>query len=242
MKTKLIYLLLLFALSSFSQEIPIIKVGKQIISIKKLNVNVSVVGDIAITTYDMEFYNPKNRVLEGELSFPLGENQSVTRFALDISGNLREAVVVEKEKARVAFESTVRKRIDPALLEQTKGNNYKARIYPIPARGYKRVVVAFQQKLVLSNESYYYKLPFNFKNKLEEFSLSFDIFNQNNKPVFTKGMVKEFLYDSKNERYYARINKRKTSVIKPVLIKIPLNINKQKTLVNENCFYFNKQL
>ncbi|WP_237275306.1 VIT domain-containing protein [Tenacibaculum ovolyticum] len=242
MKTKLIYLLLLFALSSFSQEIPIIKVGKKTISIKKLKVKVSVVGDIAITTYDMEFYNPKNRILEGELSFPLGENQSVTRFALDINGNLREAVVVEKEKARVAFESTVRKRIDPALLEQTKGNNYKARIYPIPARGYKRVVVAFKQKLVLNNESYYYKLPFNFKNKLEEFSLSFDIFNQNNKPVFTKGMIKEFLYDSKNERYYARINKRKTSVIKPVLIKIPLNVNKEKVLVNENCFYFNKQL
>ncbi|WP_262509400.1 VIT domain-containing protein, partial [Tenacibaculum ovolyticum] len=171
MKTKLIYLLLLFALSSFSQEIPIIKVGKKTISIKKLKVNVSVVGDIAITTYDMEFYNPKNRILEGELSFPLGENQSVTRFALDINGNLREAVVIEKEKARVAFESTVRNRIDPALLEQTKGNNYKARIYPIPARGYKRVVVAFQQKLVLNNEFYYYKLPFNFKNKLEEFSL-----------------------------------------------------------------------
>ena len=128
MKTKLLsFLLILFYVTfHFSQEVPLIKVGNQTISVKKLEVEVAIFGDIAITTYDMQFYNPKNTVLEGELSFPLEENQSVTRFALDINGNLREAVVVEREKARVAFENTVRNRIDPALLEQTKGNNYKS--------------------------------------------------------------------------------------------------------------------
>ena len=243
MKTKLLYLLsLLFSLSSFSQEIPLIKVGKKAISIKKIKVKVSIVGNIAITTYDMQFYNPINRVLEGELSFPLGENQSVTRFGLDLDGNLREAVVVEKEKARVAFENTVRNRIDPALLEQTKGNNYKARIYPIPAKGYKRVVVDFQQKLLLNKNSYYYKLPFNFKDKLEEFSLSIEIFDQKNKPISKEGIVKEFLYDAEKEMYFIKIDKSKVKVTQPVLIKIPLNVNKQKTLVNEEYFYFNKQL
>jgi hypothetical protein len=229
-------------MSSFSQEIPLIKVGEKTMYIKKIIVSVSVIGDIAITTYDMQFYNPKNRVLEGELSFPLGGNQSVTRFALDLDASLREAVVVEKEKARVAFESTVRNRIDPALLEQTKGNNYKARIYPIPAKGYKRIVVAFQQKLLLNNESYYYKLPFNFKDKLEEFSLSIEVFNQKNKPISKKGMVKEFLYDAEKEMYSTKIEKRKVKVTQPVLIKIPLNVNKEKFVVSEEYFYFNKLL
>ena len=102
MKTKLncILFLLFFATTIFSQEIPIIKVGEKTISVQKLKVNVTVLGDIAITTFDMHFYNPNNRVLEGELSFPLGENQSVIRFALDINGHLREAVVVEKDKAQ----------------------------------------------------------------------------------------------------------------------------------------------
>lgn len=244
MQTKLFtfLLFLFFSATFFSQEIPEIKAGKTIIAVKKLNVTVSVVGDVAITTYDMQFYNSKSIVLEGELSFPLGENQSVTRFALDINGNLREAVVVEKEKARIAFESTVRNRIDPALLEQTKGNNYKARVYPIPAKGYKRVVVAFQQKLLLNKDSYYYKIPFKFKNKLETFSLSIEVLNQKNKPISKKGMVKEFLYNADKDSYYVKVNKVKTNVTQPVLIQIPINTNKEKVLISENYFYFNKQL
>lgn len=96
-----------------------------------------ITGDIATTTFDMHFYNPNNRVLEGNLIFPLGEGQSVTAFSLEINDRLWKAVIVEKERARVAFETTVRTKIDPALLEQTKGNNYKARIYPIPAKDIK---------------------------------------------------------------------------------------------------------
>lgn len=244
MKTKLFSFLFLFfyVISHFSQEVPVVKVGSQTISVKKLDVEVSVFGDIAITTYDMQFYNPKNRVLEGELSFPLQENQSVTRFALDINGNLREAVVVEKEKARVAFENTVRNKIDPALLEQTKGNNYKARIYPIPAKGYKRVVVSFQQKLLLNKDSYYFKLPFKFKNKLDKFSLSIKVFNQKNKPVSDNGMIPEFSYDVENDVYHTNVNKVKTTIIQPVLIKIPLNSDKEKLLRQNDYFYFTKQL
>ena len=244
MKTKLLsFLLILFYVTfHFSQEVPLIKVGNQTISVKKLEVEVAIFGDIAITTYDMQFYNPKNTVLEGELSFPLEENQSVTRFALDINGNLREAVVVEREKARVAFENTVRNRIDPALLEQTKGNNYKARVYPIPAKGYKRVVVSFQQKLLLNNDFYYFKMPFKFKNKLDEFSLSIKVFNQKNKPVSTNGMLSEFSYDSEKDVYYTKVNKVKAEVSKPVLIKIPLNYDKEKLLTQNDYFYFTKQL
>lgn len=202
----LYWCLFVFSFCAFSQEMPIIKVGEKNITVKKLAVKTDVVGDIAITTFDMHFYNPNNRVLEGELSFPLGEGQSVTRFALEINNNLRDAVVVEKEKARVAFETTVRSKIDPALLEQTKGNNYKARIYPIPAKGYKRVVLAFQQKLKIENEAYYYKLSFHFKNELESFSFQIDVLNQKNKPVFKEGMLASFNYNEKEDRYTAIIN------------------------------------
>ena len=244
MKTRLLTFLLIFffVIFNFSQEVPLIKVGSNTIAVKKLEVKVSVFGDIAITTYDMQFYNPKNRVLEGELSFPLQENQSVTRFALDINGNLREAVVVEKEKARVAFENTVRNRIDPALLEQTKGNNYKARVYPIPAKGFKRVVVAFQQKLLVNNDFYYFKLPFKFKNKLDKFSLSIKVFNQKNKPISTNKMLSEFSYDAEKNVYYTKVNKVKAKVSEPVLIKIPLNSSKEKLLTQNEYFYFTKQL
>jgi hypothetical protein len=54
MKAKSSYLLLiLFSLCGFSQKVPLIKAGAEIISIKKLDVKVSIVGDIAVTTFDM---------------------------------------------------------------------------------------------------------------------------------------------------------------------------------------------
>lgn len=244
MKTKLTFpvFCFLFSLNFLSQEIPTIKVGEETISVKKLKVDVVVIGDIAITTFDMHFYNPNNRILEGELSFPLEENQTVTRFALDINGNLREAVVVEREKARVAFETTVRNKIDPALLEKTKGNNYKARIYPIPAKGYKRVVLAFQQKLLINNDAYFYKIPFNYQHELESFSFKMNVLNQNNKPVITKGFKNSFKYNSNSHSYTLKVESKKKSVSKPVLIQIPLNANKERVLANDNFFYFSKQL
>lgn len=244
MKTKVIYILLtlLTILNSIAQEIPRIKVGKEEIKVRKIAIKTEIIGNIATTTYDMSFFNPNDRILEGELIFPLGENQSVYRFALEINGNLREAVVVEKEKARVAFESTVRNKIDPALLEKGQGNNYKARIYPIPARGYKRVVIGFQQKLAINNEAYYYKLPFNFKQKLESFSLSIKVLDQKNKPSIRNGEIPEFTYNTVSGVYYTNIKRRKQQVNQPVLIKIPLNTKEGKIIANKSFFYIAKNL
>ena len=56
------------------------------------------------------------RVLEGKLQFPLGAGQVVSGFALDIDGQMRDAVPVEKARAEQVFEDITRRRIDPGLL------------------------------------------------------------------------------------------------------------------------------
>ena len=130
-KIHTIIVTLLLITSGFAQNTPVLKVAKKQLGLSSLDIKVVVTGNIATTTYDMLFYNPSNTVLEGELNFPLGEGHNVSRFALDINGKLREAVVVDKELGRVAFEQIVREGVDPALLEKGTGNNYKARIYQI---------------------------------------------------------------------------------------------------------------
>ncbi|WP_299836810.1 VIT domain-containing protein [uncultured Tenacibaculum sp.] len=226
----------------FAQEVPVLKVDEKEILVKKLKVETSIVGDIAFTTYDMSFYNSNNRVLEGELIFPLGENQSVIRYALDINGSLREAVIVEKEKARVAFESTVRQRIDPGLLVKTKGNNYKTRVYPIPAKGYKRIVIGIQQKLILNNDSYFYKLPFKFKNKMESYDLNIQVLNLKGKPKIEKGILSSFIYNADKDVFQSKYKGKKVRIKEPTLIKIPLNPNKEKVIQEEDYFYCAKVL
>ncbi len=88
----------------------------------------------------MEFFNPNGRILEGKLQFPLASGQIVSGFALDIDGELRDAVPVEKARAQQVFEDIVRRRVDPGLLQTTLGNNYELRIYPL-APGKTRTVV-----------------------------------------------------------------------------------------------------
>ena len=61
-------------------------------------------------------------------------------FALDVDGQLREAVPVEKARAEQVFEDITRRRVDPGLLQTTSGNNYELRIYPLPP-GKTRIVV-----------------------------------------------------------------------------------------------------
>ncbi len=235
-------LLLLCAViaQAYSQEMPVIKAGEKQILIKKLNVHVDIIGDIAITMYDMHFYNPYDRVLEGELSFPLEENQSVIRFALDLDGTLRDAVIVEKEKARVAYENTIRRRIDPALLEQTKGNNYKARVYPIPSKGYKRVLIGYQQKLNADHSAIHYKLPLDFKHKLESFSLVVNALDQKKEPQ--QSGLSNVRFRQEKGNYTLTFKGRNMEFNKNLDVYLPAEKKRQKLIVDDQYFYVSKEL
>lgn len=224
----------------YPQKSPAIKVGNHELGITTLDIKVEVIGNIAITTFDMLFYNPTNSILEGELSFPLGEGFNVSRFALDVNGKLREAVVVEKEIGRIAFESVVRRGVDPALLEKGTGNNYKARIYPIPANGYKRVLLAYEQDLILNIGGHYYNLPLNFINKLDEFKLEITVFDQKSMPVVTNGQISGLDFSNWHKNYSTKVKKNNYTPNENLIIKIPLPISTQKVITSENYFYIYK--
>ena len=149
------------------------------IRLQKVDVRAEVMGTAAHTRIEMVFYNPNERALEGELQFPLLDGQSVTGFALDINGELRPAVPVDKAKGQQVFEDVIRARVDPALLEKTQGNNYKLRVYPLPAHGTRRVLLEFDE--VLSHDradatkgSYYttYRLPLQFAESIEQLDVT----------------------------------------------------------------------
>ncbi|MCL2259572.1 MAG: hypothetical protein FWC18_07095, partial [Cystobacterineae bacterium] len=128
----------------------------QLVSIK---VEGQMAGRLAKTTLELVFKNPNARILEGELQFPLLEGQQVTGFALDIDGHLRPAVPVEKAKGQEIFEEVIRTRVDPALLEATQGNNFKLRIYPLPAKGERRVSLTLVERMPTdSNNAALYRL------------------------------------------------------------------------------------
>ena len=113
----LFYVLLFLGAKTFAQspEFTVKGEGTEKVRMSQLLVNVKVVGNIAYTTAEMHFFNSGNRQMEAELIFPLPENVSVSRYAIDINGKMREAVPVNKNKGKQVFEAIEHRRVDPGL-------------------------------------------------------------------------------------------------------------------------------
>jgi len=212
----------------------------------ELTINVEVLGNIARTTMEMSFENKTDRVLEGEITFPLGEGQTVTRFALDVNGAMREGVVVEKQKGQQIFEAVIRQKIDPGLLEKTSGNNFKARVYPIPANGNKRMIIAYEQELVGTKNGNLYLLPLQFKDKLDKFSLKVEVFKQKAKPVLEQNELTNFQFKQWNDSYIAKIEQTNYTADKQIGFALPQTdniysafIEKSTQATDADYFYIN---
>ncbi len=176
--------------------------------LNSLNVAVKVVANIAITTITMEYCNLANRVLEGELTFPLPEGVTVCRYAIDVNGKLREAVPVEKIKAQIAFENTIKRKVDPGLLEKVEGNNFKTRIYPLPANGCRTIVLAYQQALVANNtNALSYNLPLQFRKAIPMFSCTIQVYS-NNQPEVGKACGTALAFSKSENVYNATVTER----------------------------------
>jgi tetratricopeptide (TPR) repeat protein len=186
-----------------------------------LGVDVKVIGQIAVTTLDMTFYNSNTRIMEGEFNFPLGEGQTISRFALDINGTLREGVVVDKKIGRETFEAVVRKGIDPGLLEMTEGNNFKMRVYPLPAKGTRRVVLAFEQELTDKGKNDLYVLPLAIDQVVDKFSLHVEVVKNRVNPDDEINELKNLTFSYWNDSYVANYNQDNFTPNKQIALNFP---------------------
>lgn len=163
-------------------SIDIGKVGKPI-RLQSLDIRSEIVGGLARTRVEMLFANPNDRVLEGELQFPLLAGQEIDGFALDINGELRDAVPIEKTRGKEVFEEVIRRRVDPALLETTSGENFRLRVYPLPAHGTRRVVLHYSERLDASKGHFRYRLALAHVQALPKFSLEVLVASASGSPV-----------------------------------------------------------
>ncbi|MFT3762319.1 MAG: VIT domain-containing protein [Pseudoxanthomonas sp.] len=141
------------------------------VQLQDAEVEVVAAGSLARTTLLLTLRNPNDRQLEGTLQFPLQPGQQVTGFALDIDGRLRDAVPVPKEKGRQVFESVERRRVDPALLEQTAGNQFRLRVYPVPPRGERRVKLVIDETMRRDGGAWRMELPVHLLSNAAQFGL-----------------------------------------------------------------------
>jgi tetratricopeptide (TPR) repeat protein len=203
---------------------PVLKInGKdEDVYLQSLDIQVEVTGNIASTRYTMVFKNKTGRVLEGTLTFPLPDGRSVTHYALDIDGKMREAVPVEKAKGTQVFEEIQRRRVDPGLLERVEGNNFRTRIYPFPANGTRTISIGYEEELPLENGSLYYRLPTAYPSPLEKFSVKAAVWQSDQKPIVPEsGAEDEIRFDKAGESYVASFAKENYRPARALIFALP---------------------
>jgi len=109
---------------------------------------------LAFTELHLTFDNPEPRQREGRFEITLPDGASVSRLAMRIRDEWQEGEVLERQDAHEVFEDFLHCRQDPALLESDAGNRFRARVFPIPPRGRKELIISYSEELGQTREPY----------------------------------------------------------------------------------------
>lgn len=240
------FLLLLSALVSFAMQAqnPQLTVkGKDstLVRMSQLKVSVKVVGNIAYTTSEMHFFNGTTRQMEAELLFPLPEGVSVSRYAIDINGKIREAVPVNKNKGKQVFEAVEHRRVDPGLLEKVEGNNFRTRIYPLLPGKERIVIIGYEQELNSLDATHLgYQMVSSYPHELDSFELNIAIVGAAEMPQVNiqEGVIP---LEQMNQQYQASISRKQYRLNDKLVISIPVPSDSPDVVVqsrdNQHYFY-----
>jgi Ca-activated chloride channel family protein len=101
------------------------------IEIRSHSVETTIDNQGATTKITQVFFNPNNRQLEGEYIFPLPVEAAINEFQMTMNGTMVKGELLPADKARAIYEETVRRMIDPGLLEYAGRGLFRARVFPI---------------------------------------------------------------------------------------------------------------
>jgi len=204
------------------------------VSLQSMDVQVEIFGNLAKTTTTLVFTNSSSRNLEGNLVFPLPENTTVSGYAIDINGKLRNAVPITKARAVEVFESIQKQNIDPGIIEKVEGNNFRTRISPILARGSRTIQLSYYQELKLDKSSYQYHLPLDSSKKIAKFNLTTKVYNAAGKPQLVETPDGSFNFSENSNIYEANLSKTDFTPKKSFIINLPKSPNNVESFVQKN--------
>ncbi len=200
--------------------------------LQKLSVETKITGRISTNVVTMVFKNNSGRLRQGRLTFPLPEGVNASGYALDINGKLRDAVPVEKEKAKEVYETIKKRNVDPGVLEKVEGNNFRTTIYPINANGGERTVqITYNYELKKSGNNYQYFLPLNHASEIPEFSIKTMVFQNADAPQLEEKPDGSFDFVKNGNVWVAETHKTKYKPTGNLKINFPQNNENQSVLM-----------
>lgn len=154
--------------------------------LKDETVKVEISDQVAKTYISQTFLNDTDRNLAGTYLFPLPDDTTFSSFSLFIDGRPVEGKILEANAARAEYEAIVRQQIDPGLLEYADYKTVRARIFPIPAHGTKKVELEYTQLLKADSGMIKYRFPLKAKGGDEPIDqMKIDVKLASKQPIHT---------------------------------------------------------
>lgn len=127
--------------------------------IHSVDVNATIRDQIASVQISQTFENIGSRTLEARILFPLPTDAAIDSLTLIVDGKELPGRLMKKADARRIYESIVRRRQDPALLEYMGQGLFQTRVFPIPPGVKRRVEIRYSQLLRKENGLVDLRLP-----------------------------------------------------------------------------------
>ncbi|MFH1532753.1 MAG: VIT domain-containing protein [Pseudomonadota bacterium] len=190
--------------------------------LKRVEAEARIHGNVAETRLTLTFGNPLDRAVAGDLYVPLPEGATVSGYALDVAGVMVEGVVVEKDKARQVFEAEVRKGVDPGLVEWTKGNTFKTRVFPIPAKGSRTVMIRWVSEILPMAGVTRYRLPLDYRDPVDEFKVRIEVMKPGSAPAVEAGGPDGLAFGPWQDSFVAEALVKGAALTEDLVIRLPI--------------------
>lgn len=115
------------------------------------------------SVYDFSPTAPADRLIKNEfdartMQLASFQPREIRRQRQDDWTNVKEARMVPRVRAAFAYEQTIRRKVDPALVEWSGAGVFDARVFPLSPHKMHRIVFGYDVNLTRTDEGYTYEL------------------------------------------------------------------------------------
>jgi len=155
----LAFLLLLVATEARAAGLLVPRDGSTPIGVQSHRVTAVIENGLAKTTLRQTFVNHHRRALEAIYVFPIPENASLVDVAMEVGGQRLEGLLVERRRARKIYDDIVRRKQDPALVEQIGRSTFRLSVFPVLPKKETVVELTWIERVPLSQGVFRYVYP-----------------------------------------------------------------------------------
>ena len=129
------------------------------VRIAGVTADVTILQQVATTTFEITVENPAGSQQEAELLVPVPDGAVIRSFTFDGAGNEPSARLLPKAEAVATYQAIVNKLRDPALLEFAAYNMVRSSVFPVPPGGTQHVRFTYEHVLTGDGDRVDYVLP-----------------------------------------------------------------------------------